>query len=344
MDSILVNTARGLMNLVHPMTGSTRSIRTLAVTAVANVQFYLKKGTWVFPVLGAPLKQRPDLIFKVRANPAREDGHWLITDAGTAVDVIANSGGARFNVPVDTQFACDFPIDSLMSMAVSAVVQDGTAPSAYCGLKDIVLYDQAQGDFFTDLRRSATKDFPCAVVAFESIGPADGTQVDTLNRRSGAGRRVALYKATYQINIFSSRVEHESIRRTEGLSILDQMMRYMSERNMSDDGDPVSHPGGVQILGGLQNAQAQEVFQKFDIYTLAVVSTIALNTIPSPIVPNQWLRACINVDKATAGKPALRMATDQCVDMNLQVPDNAIVDDNGIPILDDFGNFILFAG
>jgi hypothetical protein len=148
------------------------------------------------------------------------------------------------------------------------------------------------------------------------------------------------------MNVFSSRGEGDSIRRVEGLAIMDRMMRYLSDRNTTDDLDCLSNPGGVQIIQAFRNSEAQQEFQKYYIYTLVLSTTITLSTIDTRTY-NPWLKACIDIDKAgnpfvVPGGP-LRMVTDMCIDM-AGIPSNAIVDDAGIPILDDFGNFILYTG
>lgn len=301
IESTVVNQMRGVMNLLHPLTGTTRAQMTLTLTASPGVTFLLKPNAWVFPVLGGgasgPATQRPDLLFKTTRNPLREDGFWQITDTGNTVPIIANQGGVKHNVPNGVTFNFDFPSDDIVTMVVTSIDVLATDPVGPGNIQSMVIYEDAAPDFFLDLRRaSVVTKFPSVIVSFENMFPADGSTVNTLDRRSHTGRDASLYRVDLQLTLFSSRSEGDSRRRLEGMSIIDSMMRLLTNRVGTDDGDCVSNPGGVQILQMFRDGENQQVFQKYYIYTVRIATTVTLQTIDSRTF-NPWLTAIMDIEK-----------------------------------------------
>ena len=301
IESTVVNQMRGVMNLLHPLTGTTRAQMTLTLTASPGVTFLLKPNAWVFPVLGGgasgPATQRPDLLFKTTRNPLREDGFWQITDTGNTVPIIANQGGVKHNVPNGVTFNFDFPSDDIVTMVVTSIDVLATDPVGPGNIQSMVIYEDAAPDFFLDLRRaSVVTKFPSVIVSFENMFPADGSTVNTLDRRSHTGRDASLYRVDLQLTLFSSRSEGDSRRRLEGMSIIDSMMRLLTNRIGTDDGDCVSNPGGVQILQMFRDGENQQVFQKYYIYTVRIATTVTLQTIDSRTF-NPWLTAIMDIEK-----------------------------------------------
>jgi hypothetical protein len=301
IESTVVNQMRGVMNLLHPLTGATRAQLTLTLTASPGVTFLLKPNAWVFPVLGGgatgPATRRPDLLFKTGRNPLREDGFWQITDAGNTVPIIANLGGVRHNVPNGVTFNFDFPSDDIVTMVVTSIDVLATDPVGPGNIQSMAIYEEASSDFFLDLRRaSVVTKFPAVIVSFENMFPADGSTVNTLSRREQIARDASLYRIDIQLTLFSSRDEGDSRRRLEGMSIVDGMMRLLTNRSGTDDGDCVSNPGGVQVLQMFRDNDNQQDFQKFYIYTLRIATTVTLQTIDSRTF-NPWLTAIMDVEK-----------------------------------------------
>ncbi len=299
VESTVVNQMRGVMNLLHPLTGLVRAELTLTLTAATGVTFLLKPNAWLFPVLGggagSPLTQRPDLLFKTTKNPNREDGFWQITDAGNTVPIIANLAGVRHNMAIGTAFVFDFPAEDIVTMAVTAVDTLATDPVGPGNIESMSIYEEASPDFFLDLRRaSGVTKFPAVIVSFENMFPADGSTVNTLDRRTHTGRDASLYRIDLQLTIFSSRDDTDSRRRLEGMSIADSMMRLLTNRVGTDDGDCVSNPGGVQILQMFRSGENQQDFQKYYIYTMRIATTVTLQTTDSRSF-NLWLTALVDV-------------------------------------------------
>ncbi len=301
LESIVVNQMRSVMNIVHSMTGDARSQLTLTVTAKPGMSCLLKHNAWLFPVLGGgasgPLTQRPDLLFKTDKNPAREDGFWQITDAGQAVTITSNIAGIRHNVPIGTGFNFDFPADDVLTMVVASVDVVSTNPVGPGNIQAMTIYEETDPEFFKGLlRTSIVGQFPAVIVSFENMFPADGSTVDTMNRSTRTGRDASLYRVDIQLSVFSSRDEGDSRRRLEGLAIADRMMRLLTNRTATDDGDNVSSPGGIQILQMFREGEAQSSFQKYYIYTLRIATTVTLQTIDNRTF-NPWLCAIIDVEK-----------------------------------------------
>lgn len=339
VESTVVNQMRGAMNLLHPLTGDTRAQLTLTLTAAPGVTFLLKPNAWVFPVIGGgasgPQTQRPDLLFKTTRNPLREDGFWQITDTGNAVPIIANLAGVRHNLQVGTTFNFDFPSDDIVTMVVSSVNVVATDPGGPGNIQSMVIYEEAAPDFFLDLRRSSVvTKFPAVIVSFENMFPADGSTVNTLDRRTHTGRDASLYRVDLQLTIFSSRDDGDSRRRLEGMSIADAMMRLLTNRVGTDDGDCVSNPGGVQILQMFRDGENQQAFQKYYIYTLRIATTVTLQTADSRTF-NPWLTAIMDIvkpqDPALVNEGPLTMA--QNIEMQMADDDPELILDNVAAVL-----------
>ncbi len=318
-----MNVMRGAMNVLHPMTGDTRARATLTITAEVGLELLLKPNSWVFPVIGggagSPQRMRPDLLFKIEPNPDREDGFWQVFDTGNAIPVVSNLAGVRHNVAVGTRFAFDFNVPGIASMLVATLDTPATDPDADGTIKSMVIFEQAQADFWTDLKRAEiVTGFPAVVVAFDDMQPADGSTVDSLTRRNKMGTDTSLYRVDFQMTIFSSRNESDNRRRMEGLAIADGMIRYLTDARSTEDGDCVSSPGGLQILQMFRNTQVQSQYQKYYVYTILVAATVTLvRTDNRTFQP--WLSAILNVNKpqnpAVANEGPLAMVENVIIDM-----------------------------
>ena len=336
LDSTVVSTMRAMMNVLHPLTGDTRASMTLTITAQSGVEFLLKPNQWLYPVIGGgaggPQRMRPDLLFKVLSNPAREDGSWQVTDTGNPVPIISNIAGIRHNVSVGTNFAFDFPAEDILSMQVSSVEVLATDPPENGFIQSMVIFEQAAPDFFTDLKRAeVVTKFPAVIVAFDDMQPADGSTIDSLTRRNKMGTQTSLYRIDFQLTIFSSRNESDNRRRLEGLHIADGMIRYMTDRRQTDDGDCLSSPGGLQILQVFRNTQVQAQYQKYYVYTILVAATVTLQMTDNRTF-NPWLSAILNVEKpqnpAQVNEGSLPLVENNIIDMATATP--VIILDQGV--------------
>lgn len=302
IESTVVNTMRAMMNVLHPLTGDTRAELVLTITAEPGKELLLRPGAWVFPLIGGGAgsvqQMRPDLLFKTQTNPNREDGFWQVTDSGNQIPIISNIAGVRHNVGVGTPFSFDFVNPDIASIVVSGVTTPATDPGKDGFIQSMAIFEQAAPNFFMDLRRAeGANKFPAVVLAFSDLLPADGSTVDTMQRGAKVGTQTSLYRIDFQLSIFSSRDENDSRRRIEGLSILDSVMRYLTDRRQTDDNDCLSNPGGVQILQAFRDTQVQEEFQKYYVYTLLVAATVTLKMTDDRTF-NPWLSTVLNVNQA----------------------------------------------
>jgi len=326
LESVVVNQMRGVMNLLHPLTGDTRARLTLTLTASPGVTFLLKPNAWVFPIIGGGASgmatMRPDLLFKTGSNPARDDGYWQITDAGNAVPIVANQAGVRHNLAAGTQFAFDFPSDDIVTMVVASIDTPATDPVGPGNIQNMVIYEEAAADFFLDLRRAnAVTKFPAVIVSFENMFPADGSTVNTLDRRTHTARDASLYRVDIQLTLFSSRDDGDSRRRLEGMSIADRVMRLLTNRSASDDGDIVSNPGGVQVLQMFRDGENQQAFQKYYIYTIRIATTVTLQMTDSRAY-NPWLTTIMDVEKPQDPNQVNQGSLTMAQNMEMQMADD----------------------
>lgn len=315
MSDVILNTARAVMALMQPLTG-TRATGTVTMTAKAGQSFELKPGTYAFPVLSG--KVRPHMHFKVAAPPSGDA--WTITDAGVAVTFISNLGGAKYNIPGGTVLRMDPPIEALDTAVVAGDFIDGVDATGFGALKDVVIAEQLEGPVISlDMRRApGLTRFPAAVITWDDGLPADGSTQTTLGRGNRVGTRSLLWALNYQISIISSRADSDHARRHEGMYILNAVARLISDRHMVDT-ECVSNPQPLQLRQMLREDGPQDVYQKFYIYHLMFGCTTTLESIDTRTYPD-WLKAVLNVNKpqnpALPNQGDLPLVVDNEIDMS----------------------------
>jgi hypothetical protein len=291
--SQILNTARNLMAVMQPATG-TRASGPVTITAESG-DVSLPRNTFAMPVIEG--RRRPDLLLKVDEGP-NDDSSWTITTSGTEVTFISNIGGVRQNIPVDTPIHFDPPIDGLVSAAptVDTTFTGGTDMDGFAPVKDMVIYEHFDGPSFQiDLRRSGVTLFPCVIIAWQNTEPADGATITQTDRPTRTGTRGVLYKDTFTVSIVSSRDESDHSRRHEGLEIVDTLTRLLTDKQMVDRWS-FSAPGGVQIRQFFREDGPEDVYQKFYIYTIQLSTERELKQLDSRTY-NDWLLAVMNIYK-----------------------------------------------
>lgn len=279
------------MALLQPATG----LRSEGTITLAGADVVLSPGTYAYPVVG---DERPDQLFKVQRNPATDDGSWLVPASGLVVAFISNVGGIAQNIPAGTVMQFSPPIDGLSSQryTIDGAFTGGADPVGYGALYDVVMANNLRGPALDlDLKRSALKRFPGAVISWEDTVPSDGSTVPQKGRNVQVGRQDLLMQSTYTISVVSSRSDSSAERRHQGLFLVGLIAQLVSARNQVDT-ELISNPSGAQLREIRAERGSQEIYQKFDIYHLTFGLEQNVHTIDRRVY-NDWLLTNLRVNK-----------------------------------------------
>jgi hypothetical protein len=295
-NSTIVRTGRALLCTLQPFTGE-RAVGVLRMRAVPGKQFTVPRFTYVFPVLNG--SAHAAWLFKVDVGP-EEDESWIIRgDRDTLVHVYSAIGGSRYNIPKDTTFVFDYVIPELDGSLVSDGDFTGgqNHQEEFSSLHDAVAYETFDGPLIDlDNRRSGLTHFPSAVVAFMDLTPADGVTVaQTQGGSVNAGTGSKFYKINYMISVVASRVDGDVSRRLQASLLVDDILSELVDLHMTNDGEPISNPGGIQIRQVIRDNGTQEIYKKFFIFSMLIsVMTAITRTERRVFVP--WLRTKMSID------------------------------------------------
>ncbi|MEA3225131.1 MAG: hypothetical protein U9Q07_04210 [Planctomycetota bacterium] len=268
-SSIMVNVARDVSSILHPLTG-TRATGKATIKAT-GADYDLAVGSYLVPV--HVNEYRDDLVFKVDIG-ANADRSWTITSAGTVVDITANLGGARFNLADATPLYLDPGVDEIASAVVTGAIITGVNPSSL-GLQDVQLFEQFNPPTDgLDMARSSLKQFPAALMAWGASEPADGSAVSQTSQGGRAGRGKSLYHEIFDLYIFTNNMVSDHIRRQDGLRLMDAATMLLTSTRASD-GVAISSPSGIQVRRRWRhNLANRDGFQRYYAYVqeLAVMT------------------------------------------------------------------------
>lgn len=265
--SLVMDTARGLLALLQPLTG-TRATGKLLVKAQAGRVVTIPRNRYLYPIVNS--KARPDLLFKTDLAPDDCGKQWVVDDGGGEVDILSNIGGARHNLPLGTKFAFDPPAPYAQPLPeLSQATVGGVDAVGFGSLKDAVVYESMEGDHALALRRSMTKAFPAAVLHWMAILPPEGSTSAHAGGMRRKGEWRYLYALKYLLTVVSSRADEDNHRRHEGLVIVDRIFGLLPGRS-AVDGQSVSNPMPVSILNAQREQLAGEDYQRFYAYNMLV--------------------------------------------------------------------------
>lgn len=300
----ILTTARALMAVLQPLTGH-RSTGTATVRSSPGPSAVLPQNAYAAPILGGAM--RHDLLLRVNANPAAPtppatvQGDWTVVAAGTPVTMTSLVGGLDINLPINTQIRWWPAIEGVEPVSVLAsAMTGGTSESGLGALEQIAFYEQLRPNLAgasVDIYRSMLSRFPGAVLAWEGLGPADGSTVSAL-QQGGArvGRGVKLYAYEWDLFVITSRLDSSAARSEEGLALIDEIVETVTDRQ-DVDGLVFSAPTGVQI----RDVRRHVVEPSFYVYLIRF-STVATVKKRDPRTWNPWLRTRLDAD-TTDGPP-----------------------------------------
>jgi hypothetical protein len=316
--SLLMNVARDLLALATPMTGD-RSSGQVVVTNEGSTDVFLPRNSFLLPIMGGSLRE--DLVFRVAEGPDDSEngckkGGWMVSPGGLLVDLVSNVGGTRHNVPDETVFRFDQGIDGLAATATAATAfTGGTQPTMFGGLKSVAFYDTiGPSPTVETFRAKLSGGFPAMVLVWEGSEPADGSNVDSLNRGRGrAGRTDAQYTERWSALFIASRVDGGNARRSEALEALVETSAWMFDRN-AVDGSVFSAPGGVFIKERFRLDGNKALAQILDIKGVRFTTT---NTYTKRDLRefSDWLRTRMQTHIRKGDHPMIKKTTDVTVVM-----------------------------
>jgi hypothetical protein len=227
-----IDNARAIEAALQYLQGPPSSGKLLVKATGADVKLF--PGDVALPVLGNAIEQRAGVYAK--RNPATRDlkpakpgdpdeaGHWLVTAAGTLVDVESIQGGTHTNKPGGTPYRWDPPLDGieLVSVADAGGLTGGAFSGASGGLKQFAHFDMLNLEPNQYLWQSNTFAYPAAILSWKSAQPLDGSFVAIPGPRTArVSQSATLYRNTWWLTLLTSRLESVGLRSLEASSLRD---------------------------------------------------------------------------------------------------------------------------
>lgn len=237
----------------------------------------------------------------VKNNPANEDGAWLVTAAGTLVDVETLQGGTHTNRDGGTSYRWDPPIEGIedVSDAEAAGISGGAFNGAFAGLRELVQYKSLDKVGVDALFRAQAGNFPAALVSWMATTPLDGPLAGSPGpRTSRVSQRGMLYRHTWMIWLVTSRLDLEAQRRAEGDTLRDDALDVLfGAKRVRDGVFQVSMEPGVEV----QNAVAVNVTPTSYIDSVTFTTLVLQESHPEETDAHPWLRTRLR--QQTAAQP-----------------------------------------
>jgi hypothetical protein len=308
--SYIESLALDLLATLGPVTGK-RASGTVRMVATGD-DVTVPRNTFLCPVVGGQLETK--YVFKVAEGP-NTDRSWTVTGDGTDIDVFSNIGGARHNVAAGTLFRFSPPlIDGISSVTAVSDFTGGSDNTEYGGVRDAVVYESLDGDISVELLRSRLAGLPGIVITWTGSEPSDGTTIPTMQSTRVANGQT-LFKEMFAIFVIVDKSTSEAARRGEGLYILEDVTRFLTDRH-AIDGRPYSNPQGVHVVRRGRERGPQKLYQRFNVYTVVVTAQRTLCKYDVRIW-NDWNTSVI--DSGVTQRPGEPDQGDKTVVDNMEV-------------------------
>lgn len=260
--------ARAVFAHLWPLTG-TRASGTVAVSAPAGPDVTLAKNTYLRPIVGGEaVDQR---LYKVSANPATDDGGWVIPGGGTltGIAVHSNIGGGPMNLPAEARFRFDPPVPGLdQDVTLEAEITNGTnVQSALFGatagepalLKRMVFWHQMQtAEAAQEFFRASSGEFPALLMIWTRSVPLQGRTTGGAQGVTRAGRGQRIFREGFECFIGSGSHQSAYERRAAAMTAMQAATMMLTDAQINVDGEPLSTVAGVEITSRRFTVAAQQ--------------------------------------------------------------------------------------
>jgi hypothetical protein len=239
--------SRALFAQLSPITG-VRATGTMTVTA-GEADAVVSPNSYLLPIVGG--QQRDDLLFKVAPNPdtLASGGHWPVA-AGTSasVGIKSNIGGARHNLAAGTGLRFDPRLGDFEPLGiVDADLTDG-ADTAQLVKRVAFFEDLDSADPGKDIFAAKLGEYPALMLNWIESEPVDGVTAGLRQGATRGGRKVRFTRESFVLYVIVGRLGSDSIRRQEGLLVMQAATGLLTDRQQNIDGEQLSSvAAGVEV-------------------------------------------------------------------------------------------------
>lgn len=299
----LEDLARGLLALISPLFGERATGSVTLSAAAGQGSVVLDPGLYLVPLVGGELQTNfPIKLARAPVSQANKKGQWTVEEGGTAVELVANLGGQRGNLPAGTRLVWDpRPPEGLAGTeVVLAQAMTGGADRAGDRLLDAAIYESL-GDPLANLEMfsAAIVGSPAVLVVWGGSVSSEGSSVPAQSRgasRLGPGSQA--FKEDFELFFVSTNSTSDPWRRGELLRLMDEATQMMFDRGYVD-GVPLSTPDGVQIRSRGRVTARGERYSGWYIYRVGVSATRVYSKRDARTY-NPWLRTTVEAVKPDA--------------------------------------------
>lgn len=250
-EPLTLNTIERLSRAIFAQLSSLTGVRAtgqMLVTAVPGAgDMAIRPNTYLLPIVGGQM--RDDLLFKVAANPDTLGGEWTVP-AGTTglVGVKSNIGGARHNLAAGTELRFDPRLVDFEPLGtVVANMTDG-ADTAQLVKRAAFFEDLDSSDPSKDIFAAKLGEYPALMLNWLESEPAEGVTSGLRQGSSRGGRNVRFTRESFVLYVIVGRLGSDSIRRQEGLTVMQAASGLLTDRMRNIDGEQLSAVGaGVEV-------------------------------------------------------------------------------------------------
>lgn len=315
MSDLILDTGRAVGTLLAPLMGTRARGKVIAKARTSDV--FVPRNAVMIPILNDERWEAGTL--RVAHNEAKERGSddgWVVTAAGTEIDVVAAFGGPNGNLPGGTVGDWEMPIPGLEPAVhvEAAGISGGVAPDCHGVLRAFCVFeDVGHTEPWETLVALDASSFPAAIMYWLDSTPADDV-TDSRTGRGGVrvGRGRQLYTESWTLELYTSRGDSDSARKREGLTLLQSVSELLTDRQ-SIDGIPISSPAGITIKRRYRVTRDPRWY----CYAIDFTTTHCL-TMRDERTWNDWLTTRLGVlAPAPAGseQPSWPMVDDNVIDM-----------------------------
>lgn len=225
---------RAVFATLAPATGI-RATGSVTVTGGA-AELVLPANSYLLPVVDGQL--RDDLVFKTA-------DEWTVPPgvAEPGVTIKSNVGGIRHNLPADTVFRFNPPVDGIAATATLDADMTGGSDAGALIKRVAFFEDLDSASPSSDLFASKIGDRGVMLI-WTNSEPVDGAMGGLRQGANRATRSRKFWRESFVLYVVVTRLTGDSARRQEGQVIMQAITRLLTDRRQNDDGEQLSTVGG----------------------------------------------------------------------------------------------------